>query len=359
MRVLVVDDELAIREGCRRALTAKGLEVEGAENGPAGLHKLREGAYDVLLVDVMMPGMSGLEMLQHTRKLYPELICIIITGYATVELAVQAMHEGAHDFLAKPFSPALLLQVINRAVEHERLKHEAQRVKDLEAEKLASLGRLAASIAHEVNNPLSGVLIYVELLSQKISRGDMNKEVILDYLSKMNFELTRSTHLIQSLLDFAKQSEMKMEEVDINKVLTQALDISIPTGSGNNIQVEKELQALPEVIADPALLEQVFINLIMNALQAMPVRGKMTLRTSVEDQEVKIAVQDTGCGIPPENMSKLFTPFFSTKKEVKGVGLGLPVSYGIIQRHHGKIEVKSKVGEGSTFTVCLPISLQP
>jgi signal transduction histidine kinase len=216
---------------------------------------------------------------------------------------------------------------------------------------------LAASIAHEVNNPLSGVLIYVELLSQKISKGNMNKEVILDYLSKMNFELTRSTHLIQSLLDFAKQSEMKMEEVDINKVLTQALDISIPAGSGNNIQVEKELPALPKVIADPALLEQVFINLVRNALQAMPARGKMTLRTWVEDQEVKIAIQDTGCGIPPENMSKLFTPFFSTKKEVKGVGLGLSVSYGIIQRLHGKIEVKSKVGEGSTFTVCLPISL--
>jgi two-component system, sensor histidine kinase and response regulator len=357
MRVLVVDDEMAIREGCRRALTAKGLEAEVAENGPAGLRRLSEGSFEILLVDAMMPGMSGLEMLQEARKLSPEIIAIIITGYATVELAVQAMREGAHDFLAKPFSPALMLQVIHRAVEHERLRREAQRVKDLEAEKLASLGRLAASIAHEVNNPLSGVLIYTELLSKKISRGDINKEGILDYLSKMNFELTRSTRLIQSLLDFAKQSELKLERVEINRILNQALDISMPAGSGNLIQVEKELQALPEVIADPALLEQVFINLILNALQAMAERGKMTLRTYAEDQEVKIAVQDTGCGIPPENLNRLFTPFFSTKKEVKGVGLGLPVSYGIIQRHHGRIEVKSKLGEGSTFTICLPVSL--
>ena len=355
LRVLVVDDELGIREGCKRALTAKGLEVEVAENGLEGLRKLNESPFEVLLVDAMMPGMSGLEMLQEARKLFPNIISIIITGYATVELAVHALREEAHDFLAKPFSPALLLQVINRAVEHERLRHEAQRVKGLEEEKLASLGRLAASIAHEVNNPLSGVLIYVELLSQKISRGDMDREVFLDYLSKMNFELTRSTHLIQSLLGFAKQSEMKMEKVDINKVLNRALDISMPAGSGGHIQVARELQILPEVVADPALLEQVFINLIMNALQAMPNRGQMTLRTYVEDQEVKIAVQDTGCGISVEDRSKLFTPFFSTKKEVKGVGLGLSVSYGIIQRLHGKIDVKSKVGEGSTFIVCLPI----
>jgi signal transduction histidine kinase len=358
MHVLVVDDELAIREGCRRVLTAKGFEVAVAENGPAGLGKLRKGSFEILLVDAMLPGMSGLEMLKEARKASPEIISIIITGYATIELAVQAMREGAHDFLAKPFSPALLLQVIKREVERRQLTREAQRVKDLEAEKLTSLGRLAASIAHEVNNPLSGVLIYVELLSKKVSKGDMNKEVILDYLSKMNFELTRSARLIQSLLDFAKQSEMKMERVDVNQVLTRALDISIPPGSENQIQTEKEFQPVPEVIADPTLLEQVFINLIRNAVQAMPGRGKITLRTYRESTEVKIAVQDTGCGIPPENMNRLFTPFFSTKKEVKGVGLGLPVSYGIIQRLQGRIEVRSNVGEGSTFTVCLPISRQ-
>ena len=106
-----------------------GFEVEVAENGPAGLHKLREAPFDLLLVDAMMPGMSGMEMLQHARKLNPELICIIITGYATVELAVQAMREGAHDFVAKPFPPALLLQVMNRELDRRRLKHEAQRVR--------------------------------------------------------------------------------------------------------------------------------------------------------------------------------------------------------------------------------------
>jgi DNA-binding NtrC family response regulator len=122
VRILVVDDELGIREGCRRALAPHGFEVDTAENGPTGLRKLREGRFDVLLLDAMMPGMSGLEVWQQAQQLDPDLICIIITGYATVELAVQATREGAHDFIAKPFTSELLLQVINRQLERRQLR---------------------------------------------------------------------------------------------------------------------------------------------------------------------------------------------------------------------------------------------
>ena len=242
---------------------------------------------------------------------------------------------------------------------YEEIQDYDRRLKEnqamlIQAEKLASMGQLSASIAHEINNPLSGVLIYTNLLSKKIAKGDLDKEVLLNYLSKIDFELTRSTHLIGSLLAFARQSEPIMEKVDVNKILIRALDITIPAGSRNEIKVEKELHALPEVTADSDQLQQVFINLIMNAVQAMPEGGNITFLTFVENSQVKICVKDTGCGIPPENMGKIFTPFFSTKKDVKGVGLGLPVSYGIMQRHHGKIEIESKVGEGSSFTVCLP-----
>lgn len=242
---------------------------------------------------------------------------------------------------------------------YEEIQDYDRRLKEnqamlIQAEKLASMGQLSASIAHEINNPLSGVLIYTNLLSKKIAKGDLDKEVLLNYLSKIDFELIRSTHLIGSLLAFARQSEPIMEKVDVNKILIRALDITIPAGSRNEIKVEKELHALPEVTADSDQLQQVFINLIMNAVQAMPEGGNITFLTFVENSQVKICVKDTGCGIPPENMGKIFTPFFSTKKDVKGVGLGLPVSYGIMQRHHGKIEIESKVGEGSSFTVCLP-----
>ena len=139
-------------------------------------------------------------------------------------------------------------------------------------------------------------------------------------------------------------------------LLTELLTWLTHSAELQNIQVIKELKPfLPKLMADFDQLMQVCTNLILNAIQAMPQGGKLTLRTSAHGNQVEIEVQDTGCGIPRENMPKLFTPFFTTKREVKGVGLGLAISYGIIQRHRGSIEVQSKVGEGTTFTVYLPL----
>jgi signal transduction histidine kinase len=224
----------------------------------------------------------------------------------------------------------------------------------IHAEKLASMGQLAASIAHEVNNPLSGVLVYVQLMKKKLARGDVETTTLLDYLTKIDFEITRSAKLIRNLLDFSSQSKPNIEAVDCNEVLSRALDLAIHARS-SDARVETELGLLPKIMTDADQLQEVLINLVINGFQAMPRGGTLTVRTYVENQEVRIAVHDTGCGIPPENMSKLFTPFFSTKKDIKGVGLGLPVSYGIMQRLNGRIEVESTVGKGSTFTVCIPV----
>jgi signal transduction histidine kinase len=245
------------------------------------------------------------------------------------------------------------------AAAYEELKDYQKRLEEnqamlVQAEKLSSMGQLAASIAHEVNNPLSGVLVYIQLLIKKITKGEISQGLILEYLSKMDFEIARSAKLIRSLLDFASQSQREMREVDVNEVLERAFELTLHAGPGD-IRVEKVLQSVPAIVADPEELQEVFVNLIMNAFQAMPNGGTLTLATYKHGAEVRIRVQDTGCGIPPENMSKLFTPFFSTKKEIKGVGLGLSVSYGIIQRFRGRIEVESRVGAGSSFTVCIPL----
>ncbi|MBN1643250.1 MAG: hypothetical protein JW856_00290 [Dehalococcoidales bacterium] len=229
----------------------------------------------------------------------------------------------------------------------------------VQAEKLTSLGQLSASIAHEINNPLSGVLVYNQLLYKKIKNDSASKDVILDYLSKMEAELQRSTKLVGNLLDFARQSPSTFLRININEVINHALELSVHTAKIQKIQVSKELApSLPDVTGDFDQLQQVFTNLILNALQAMPEGGKLTLRSSLDETNLKIEVQDTGYGISPENMRKLFTPFFTTKQEVKGVGLGLAVSYGIVRRHHGKIEVQSKEGEGTTFTVYLPLKYE-
>ena len=227
----------------------------------------------------------------------------------------------------------------------------------IQAEKLTSLGQMAASIAHEVNNPLAGILVYTQLLTKKIAGDNISKEVALDYLSKMGSELTRSTRLIRNLLDFARQSPPTLRLVDINDVINRALDLAAHSAELQNVQVIKELNpSLPNLMADFDQLQQVCTNLILNAIQAIPERGRLTLRTSASDSWLKVEVEDTGCGISQENMRKLFTPFFTTKGKGKGVGLGLAVAYGIIQRHQGRIEVQSKEGEGTTFTIYLPVS---
>lgn len=225
----------------------------------------------------------------------------------------------------------------------------------IQAEKLTSLGQLAASVAHEINNPLAGVLVYTQLLAKKINSDTFSKESATEYLSKMETELIRSSRLIRNLLDFARQSPPRFWEVDINEVINRSFELAAHSAQLQHVQVLKELDpALPRISADFDQLQQVCTNLIMNAIQAMPNGGTLTIRTSADNTQVKIEVQDTGVGISPENMRKLFTPFFTTKREVKGVGLGLAVSYGIVQRHRGRIEVQSKEGEGTTFNVYLP-----
>jgi signal transduction histidine kinase len=242
-----------------------------------------------------------------------------------------------------------------------KLSENTQKLKDnqeqlIQAEKLTSLGQLAASIAHEVNNPLSGVLAYTQLLIKRIHNNKFSEEIALDSLLKMESELTRSTRLVQNLLDFARQSAPVLVETDLNDIVNRVLELTAHSAQLNRVEVVKELDpSLPKLTVDPNQLQQVCTNLILNAIQAMPGGGKLHLRTSLDNGQLKMEVQDTGRGISPENMSKLFTPFFTTKKEVKGVGLGLAVSYGIIQRHHGKIEVHSKEGEGTIFTVYIPM----
>jgi two-component system, NtrC family, sensor kinase len=225
----------------------------------------------------------------------------------------------------------------------------------IQAEKLTSLGQMAASIAHEVNNPLAGVLMYTQLLNKKMASNSLTPDTAQGYLNKMEAELNRSTKLIRNLMDFARQSDPMLKETDINSVIKLSLDLVLTAVQAKSINIKLELKTdLPPVKADPEQLQQVFLNLILNAVQSMSFGGTLTLGSTQEDGHIKIIVQDTGSGISEANLKKLFTPFFTTKKEVKGVGLGLAVSYGIIQRHHGKIEVKSKEGAGTTFTIYLP-----
>jgi signal transduction histidine kinase len=235
-----------------------------------------------------------------------------------------------------------------------RLKESREQL--IHAEKLTSLGQLAASIAHEINNPLAGVLTYTKLLEKKLAGDTFRKEEASDYLSKMESEVSRCSRIIRNLLDFSRQTEPHFRLVDINQVLEQVLSMVGHQAQIQKVEIVKEFSSsLPEVMADFDQLQQVFTNLTLNAIQAMSGGGKLTLRTSMANNQVKVDIQDTGCGISKENLSKLFTPFFTTKEKGKGVGLGLAVVRRIIERHKGEIKVQSEVGKGTTFSLYLGV----
>ncbi len=226
----------------------------------------------------------------------------------------------------------------------------------LQSEKLHALGQLSAAIAHEINNPLAGVIMYAQLLQKKLKADDFNRADAAEVLSRMESSLIQSAQLVRSLLDFARQTPPTFKPIIIGKVIDQVMALVRHQAQIKNLQIVRaEVSGLPAVKGDFIQLQQVFINLVVNGIQAMGEGGKLTITTSREGYEVKISVQDTGYGIPPENIEKLFTPFFSTKEEVKGVGLGLAISYGIVERHGGRIEVLSEVNKGTTFSVYLPV----
>lgn len=240
---------------------------------------------------------------------------------------------------------------------HKQLKESQDQL--IRAEKLTLLGEMAASFVHEAKNPMAAALVLAKLLSKEISRDGFSKETTLEHLSEIESALARGSSLIQNVLDFSRKSAPRLELCEINDVIDGALELTAYSAKGQNIKVTRELNSsLPKVMADFDQLQQVYIDLILNAIQAMPEGGRLTIRTGTDGNWFKTEVQDTGYGISPENMRKLFKPFFTTKDKGKGVGLGLFVCSEIIRRHQGRIEVQSKQGKGTTFTVYLPLRLE-
>lgn len=241
----------------------------------------------------------------------------------------------------------------------KKVEERTKEIKEMQAhliqsEKLASIGKLAAGVAHEINNPLGGILMYSHLLLEDAEKDSQTA----DNLKKIIRETSRCKEIVRGLLDFARPKDPEMSDVEINDLLDRSLSLLERQALFQNIKVEKKYSTAPQkIIADGAQLQQVFTNIILNAAEAMDGKGTLTLITIQNEAEnqIEIHLKDTGQGIRDEDMKRLFEPFFTTKEVGKGTGLGLAVSYGIVQRHGGDIEVHSQIGKGSTFIVKLPI----
>jgi two-component system NtrC family sensor kinase len=232
----------------------------------------------------------------------------------------------------------------------------AMQARVAQSERLASLGMLAAGVAHEVNNPLGGILALTGLTVEDMAEDDPNRENLEEVIRQTE----RCRDIVKGLLDFSRQSKSHTELVDLNKVLEDTLFLITKQALFFNIKLVQNLAPdLPRVMADGSQFQQVFMNILMNAVQAMEERGAITIVTRRGTPDcVEVAISDTGQGIPPDQIDRIFDPFFTTKASGKGTGLGLSIAYGIVTTHGGSISVRSEVGKGSTFTIRMPIAAE-
>ena len=247
---------------------------------------------------------------------------------------------------------------LEQKVEERTKELQATQSQLLHSEKLAAVGALAATVAHEINNPLTGVYTYIRLMERQIAQGQYGREELAKhrgYLDTMRREVERTTAIVQNLLDFTRPKDPVRKPMDLVKAMEESLSLISNKLNITNVEVVRVYNPLPEIQADPAHMKQVFLNLLINACEAMEEGGTLTIRSEhhPDTGTVTMSIRDTGTGIEEKDLARIFDPFFSTKK--KGTGLGLSVVNGIVTRHRGKVEIDSAPGKGTDFRVTLPV----
>jgi signal transduction histidine kinase len=369
-KILVIDDEVGMREGCSRALASHGFQVSTAEHGAEGLRKLREGDFDLVLLDAMMPGMEGIEILEWVHQNGLDVACVMLTGYATIELAIRAMKLGAYDFLTKPFTSDELLTVVlhaledrrRRAVRQQRLEEEEsllllERTQREQAKLDAFESRFMLVVVHELRNPAGAIKNYLQLMRA----GYVEPEEYDEYLAKLDLRADQLLSMLDRLLELAnlkvRRGLTKTQVVDVAAVLERLAKGFKATAETKGLDFQVEISARPRLQAQPGHIESLWRHLIENAINYTP-QGSVTVSLGEEDGQIHIVVADSGIGISTEDLTRIFQDFYrsaSARELVEiGTGLGLPIVNQLIESYQGRIEVDSSPGQGSRFTVYLP-----
>jgi two-component system, NtrC family, sensor kinase len=409
-RILIVDDSRVVRKLFADSLSEKYECVE-ASSVLEAMIKLKETEFALVLTDMIMPGLSGVELLRKIIESYPYTAVIMVSGINQPQRALDAIRLGAFDYLIKPCDLNVLELTVERALEKRTLMMNARQYKlDLEArnnelargkaqlerlqaqivhsEKMASLGQLAAGIAHELNNPVGFVYGNLDILNQYIS----GLVKLLDYYEKaaqteetaagaelikreIDYEFLhedlnsiiadcrdgaeRIKDIVQNLRTFSRLDEAEFKKTDIHEGIDSTIRLLSRYFSADNIRLVREYGEIPTVDAFSGQLNQVWMNLLVNAAQAVGAGGgEVCISTRADEKFVFVSISDTGCGIAPEHLNRIFDPFFTTKKVGEGTGLGLSISFGIVERHGGTITVKTRLNEGTAFIVALPIEIK-
>jgi two-component system phosphate regulon sensor histidine kinase PhoR len=477
-RILVIDDEQRIRDGCSKILKKERCLVDTAENGDAGLKMIADRHYDIVLTDLMMPGIGGMEVVNKVREMYSDTVVIVITGFATLEHSIEAMKNGAFDFIPKPFTPEHLRVVVGKALrmtrtlqdiatEKSRLKtiinhlaagilvtdrdkkiilynaailkmlgYEGDALNDRPLSDLSTneelnniisgilelsdgefktlsavietqineengpssqlflraqavpfqswsgeiLGSVTiiddithlkimdkmksdfvSMVSHEIRGPLTAILMNIKVLLDGLA-GELSKKQI-DILSRISVRLNGLVELSNELLDLSRIEAgliaQNRHDVQLMDILDELMKFFQPRAKEKKVSLVLKKTELPVINADPKNMEEVFSNLIINALIYTPEGGEVTVSGGVKGDFVIIEVTDNGYGIAPDEIPRIFEKFYRSKTEktrnIVGTGLGLSIVKSIIEAHNGSINVKSKEGVGSTFYVRLPL----
>jgi len=357
-RVLVVDDEAAMRDSCQQVLEREGYIVETAVDGAQCLECARINEPDVAILDLKMPGISDIELVSVFKERNPGVVPVVVTGYATLNSAVEAMKAGAYDFLPKPFTPDELRVVVCRAMEKRELERKSGA---LEQEKRLMQDNFAAMVSHQLRSPLAAAAECIEAV----------RTGVLGSLSdKQQSMIERASNRIDDLLDVIEDwlklsrlemgcGEQDMGPVDVCNVIRNAWTGS--TGEHDRARVRFNLEVEEDpgpVHGNEGLLGELFGNLFTNSLKYIADSGSVSVTVSSDGSDAVVAVSDTGIGIPEEELPYVFDTFFRGSGEltrsVGGTGLGLAIVKSIVEAHGGLISVDSAVGKGTTFSLRLP-----
>ena len=368
IRLLLVDDEEGFRTAIARRLGKRGFAPAQASTGEECLEILGRESMDVVVLDVKMPGMSGIDTLKEIKLRHEKIQVILLTGNVAVSDGIEGIKSGAFDYLTKPVEIDHLVNKIKQAFEIIRLEEEKQEEleyreklekKMIDTERLASIGTMSTGIAHEINNPLAIINESAGFMKQVISSPEMSlfsqKDALMKGIEKIENSIKRAGKITHQLLGHVKKQESQFSEVNIKALLYETFGLLKREIKDKQININWEIDPKKNIVwSDPYQLRQVLMNLLSNAIHALNENGSITLSTREINEDIILEIKDNGIGIPRENLGKIFDPFFTTKSFDEGTGLGLFVVYKIISNLSGKIDVTSTVGEGTIFYIRLP-----
>ena len=355
--VLVVDDTPDVRHFLRALLETAGRRVTEADDVEGAVRIVERDPPQVVITDLNMTGANGDDLVRRLRADHPTIVSIVLTGYGTVERAVELMRLGAFDVLTKPCRNNEILATVDKAAEHhEALAANAHLRKQLRVQdKLAMIGKLAAGVAHELNNPLDATLRCVRLTQELVT----SNEEAAEYLDLAHTGLLRMADIVQSLLTFSRHAAMEQAPQSLSGVIAEAI-AGVQLAAGEDPPtIEPDVCPSVGRLLVPRGLHQVLTNLLRNAYDAAGSGQPLFVRATAESDEIAIRVIDQGPGIAPDVLKRVFEPFYTTKEPGRGTGLGLPISARLVEKFGGRISIECPPSGGTCVTVCLPARREP